>query len=99
MNNMLSFEEVKSFLEASQEELEAYIKQGKLHAYKIGGTYIRFRKEEILNLRSEVFPRKRGPVDGTAFFWARLYDFWKFNNFYIVSLAVVVALAYMVFRF
>ena len=96
---MLSVEEVKSFLEASQEELEAYIKQGKLHAYKIGGTYIRFRKEEILNLRSEVFPKKRQGASDAHSFWARLYDFWQFNNFYIVSLAIVAALAFIVFRF
>lgn len=96
---MLSIEEVKSFLEASQEELEAYIKQGKLHAYKIGGTYIRFRKEEILNLRSEVFPKKKQGEGVSHSLLARLYDFWRFNNFYIVSLVIVAALAYIVFRF
>lgn len=99
MNNMLSVEEVKSFLEADQEELEAYIKQGKLHAYKIGGTYIRFRKEEILTLRSEMAPKKKRGHPASPSFLTRLYDFWQFNNFYIVSLAIVATLAFVVFRF
>lgn len=89
MNSLLSIEEVKNYLQIEQEEIERYITQGKLHAYKIGGTYIRFRKEEVLNLRLEVGPKKkknRPPL------LARIADFWRFNNFYIVSLILIVIL-------
>jgi len=97
MNNMLTLEEVKGYLEVEQQAVEKYIEQGKLHAYKIGGTYIRFRKEEVLNLRFEVAPstrkKKANPTLGS-----RLYDFWQFNNFYILSLALVSALVYLIVR-
>lgn len=97
MNNMLTFEEVKNFLEIDQQEIEKHLKEGKLHAYKIGGTYVRFRKEEVLNLRFEVLPGKGRPA-ANASFGARLRDFWRFNNFYIVSVLLIIALAVLVIR-
>ena len=96
MNNMLSFEEVKNFLGLSQEDLEKYLKSGKLRAYKIGGTYLRFRKEEVLNLRSELRPVK-AKTSGSA--GSRAADFWRFNNFYIISLLVVVALIALIVKY
>ena len=97
MNNMLTLEEVKNFLEMNQSEVERSIQKGKLHAYKIGGTYLRFRKEEVLNLRFERHP----PVEkagSSASLFSRLRDFWRFNNFYIVSLVLVVVLIFFMFR-
>jgi len=97
MNNMLTLEEVRGYLDADQQELERFLKQGKLHAYKIGGTYIRFRKEEVLNLRYELLPKKRkGFAQGS--FLTKVSDFWRFNNFYIISLAIVATLAILMFR-
>ena len=97
MNNMLTIEEVKNFLEIEQDELEKYLKNGKLRVYKIGGTYVRFRKEEVLNLRSELLPRK-SKGHPHASLGSRLVDFWRFNNFYIISLLIVAALALIVAR-
>ena len=86
---MLTLEEVKNFLQASQESVEGLLKNGRLHAYKIGGSYIRFRKEEVMNLRQEIRPAH---IKGAArSLLGQLADFWRFNNFYIVS-AVLVAL-------
>ncbi|EFK96904.1 hypothetical protein LDC_1067 [sediment metagenome] len=98
MNNLLTLEEVKSFLESDQRELEEYIKQGKLRAFKIGGSFIRFRKEEVLTLRHEILPRKGKHASLRPSFFSRIYDFWLFNNFYIISLMIVVALALLVLR-
>ncbi len=97
MNNMLSLEEVKSFLELSQEDLEKHLKSGKLRAYKIGGTYLRFRKEEVLNLRSELRPGKTKLSKPGVI--ARVSDFWQFNNFYILSLLVVMGLIALIVKF
>lgn len=97
MNNMLSLEEVKNFLEADQAEVERYIREEKLHAYKIGGAYIRFRKEEVLTLRSEL-PKTKQKLPPKRSFGNVLFDFWKFNNFYLISLIVVAALAYLLVK-
>ena len=97
MNNMLTYEEVKNFLEIEQDDLEKYLKQGKLKAYKIGGTYVRFRKEEVLNLRYEAQPKKVKTREKVSI-WAKIIEFWRFNNFYIVSIMIVIALIVIVAR-
>ena len=91
MNNMLTLEEVKNFLEIDHPEIEKFLKLGRLHAYKICGTYLRFRKEEVLTLRFELHSKKNAPKPLSLL--ARLGDFWRFNNFYIVSVLIVIAVA------
>jgi excisionase family DNA binding protein len=97
MNNMLTVEEVKNFLDVTQEDLEKYLKNGKLRAYKIGGTYIRFRKEEVLNLRSELLPKRTKAAAPSL--GSRLSDFWLFNNFYIISILVVIGLIFVIVKY
>jgi len=93
MNNMLTLDEVKNFLEVEQSVIEKYIKEELLHAYKIGGVYIRFRKEEVLGLKYDVLSKKKKAVPSKSF-GQRVLDFWRFNNFYIISVLVILALAY-----
>ena len=96
MNNMLTAEEVKNFLEVDQPALDGFLKQGKLSAYKIGGTYVRFRKDDVLNLRAQLIPKK---ISGKGIsLGARLGDFWRFNNFYIISLLIAMAVIWAVVR-
>lgn len=95
---MLTLEEVKNFLEIDSTELEKYIKKGKLHAYKIGGTYLRFRKDEVINLRFEIHPYAKAKLPSPVTIRSRLYDFWRFNNFYIISLLIAAAVVFYVIR-
>ena len=97
MDNLLSHEEVKRFLEVEDGQFERLVKSGKLHAYKIGGAYLRFRKDEVLNIKQELFSGKKTALSIPWF--ARLHDFWKFNNFYILSLFLIAVLFYLVLRF
>lgn len=94
---MLTLEEVKRFLEVEQNEVEKYLSQGKLRAYKIGGTYIRFRKEEVINLRYEVRPLKT-QLPKKPGLLGRIMEFWRFNNFYILSILIVAGILYYLLR-
>ena len=93
MNNMLTLDEVKNFLEVEQQVLEKFIRDGALHAYKIGGVYIRFRKEEVLTLKYDVLLKKK-TTEPSISFGQQLWNFWRFNNFYIISILIIAALAY-----
>ena len=97
MNNLLSPEEVKRFLEIEETDLQQFIQKGKLHAYRVGGAYLRFRKEDILTLRQELHPEKKRPLSTPWF--SRIRDFWRFNNFYILSLALIAFLLFFLVRF
>ena len=93
MNNMLTLDEVKNFLEVEQQVIEKFIRDGALHAYKIGGVYIRFRKEEVLTLKYDVLLKKK-TTRASISFGQQVWNFWRFNNFYIISVCVIAALAY-----
>lgn len=97
MNNMLTLDEVKNFLEVEQQVVEKFIQEGVLHAYKIGGVYVRFRKEEVLALKYDVLLKKKKGSDSGSF-GQQLWNFWRFNNFYIISLLIIAALAYWFLR-
>ena len=97
MDNLLSHEEVKRYLELEDPDLEKLIEKGKLHAYKIGGTYLRFRKDEVLTLKQESPSDKKNSLSLPWF--VRLKDFWRFNNFYILSLLLIAVLFFIVIRF
>lgn len=97
MNNMLTLDEVKNYLEVEQQEVERFIRNGALHAYKIGGVYIRFRKEEVLSLKYDVILKKK-KIGPSISFGQRLWDFWRFNNFYILSILIIAVLAYWFLR-
>jgi hypothetical protein len=90
---MLTLDEVKNFLEVEQSVIEKYIKDELLHAYKIGGVYIRFRKEEVLGLKYDVLAKKKNAGPSKSF-GQQILDFWRFNNFYIISVLIILALAY-----
>lgn len=98
MNNMLTIEEVQNYLDINESEAEKLIQNGKLQAFKIGGSYIRFRKEEVMNLRFELHSKRLKPHSKPGFF-SKVGDFWRFNNFYIVSLILVGLLIYFAVGF
>lgn len=97
MNSMLTAEEVKAYLDIEEQEFEKHLRAGKLHAYKIGGTYLRFRKEDVVSLRFQIQPSKIKPPAKKNFF-SHIADFWRFNNFYILSLLAVLAIVFVMVK-
>jgi len=97
VDSLLSAEEVKAFLEVQDPQLNHLIQKGKLQAFKIGGAYLRFRKDEVLAIHQELHPSKKAKRSTPWF--ARARDFWRFNNFYILSLLVIAILFLVVVRF
>ena len=91
-SGLLTEEEVRSYLELEDSELERMIKRGKLTAYRLGGTFIRFRKEEVMALKEG---RKFFMPDQFERTWFdRIRDFWKFYGFYLMLLTAVVLSVY-----
>jgi hypothetical protein len=97
MNSLLSPEETRQFLRISSEDLDGFVKNGKLQAYKISGQYLRFRKEDVLHLKETVFADRENPVKKNTT-WGKLRDFWKFNNFYILGVLIAAGVIYFLAR-
>ena len=96
MDNLLSSEEVRHLLEIDQKNLDRLIEQDRLSVYKIGGSYLRFRKEEVLGVKRDF---EKAQVKSSSIPWSsRARDFWRFNNFYILSLLLIAVLFFFVVR-
>lgn len=94
----LNEEEVRQFLGVKSEDLEKLIKRGKLTAYRLGGSFLRFDKEEVLALKSG---RKYKPVTNEFERSAvdKVIDFWKFHSFYVFSLILILLLIILFCQF
>lgn len=80
---MLTEEEVAGYLGVQKSEVEHLVKRGKLTAFRVGGEYVRFRKEEVVALKAG---KKFVPPDRLDRNWLeKAADFWKFYSFYILS--------------
>ena len=61
-DGMLSLNEVMQFLNLDKLGVEDLIKKDKLNAYKIGGTYLRFKKEQVVALKYYLRKKDKQPV-------------------------------------
>ncbi|MDD5085073.1 MAG: helix-turn-helix domain-containing protein [Candidatus Omnitrophica bacterium] len=88
---MLNINEVINYLGVDRSRIEELIRKKKLRAYRIGGTYIRFRKEEVEGLIPHV---RRTQQLGPLSIFDRVRDFWRYYNFYILSFVFVALLLF-----
>lgn len=92
---MLNINEVMNYLGVDRPRVEELIRKKKLRAYRIGGTYVRFRKEEVEELMPHVrHTQQLGPLS----VFDRVRDFWRYYNFYILSFVFVTLLLYALFH-
>lgn len=92
-DGLLTEEEVKSYLKVDSPAIEQLIRRGRLTAYRVGGSFVRYRKDEVIALRSG---RKfRLPDQLERSWFDKVRDFWGFYSIYILlSLLVVLVIAY-----
>ncbi|MBN1353104.1 MAG: helix-turn-helix domain-containing protein [Candidatus Omnitrophica bacterium] len=100
---LLTTEEACSILGIPPEKLAEFVEKGDLPAYKIGGKFLRFRRDQIEAIKKEIArdsggtlstegaPKRRVretyAVSGTT--WDKLLDFLYFYDFYLISAVVI----------
>lgn len=93
-DGLLTEEEVKSYLKVDSPEINQLIQRGKLTAYRVGGSFVRYRKEEVIALRSGRKYRLPDQFERNWFDKAR--DFLSFHSIYIL-LSILIALLVVYF--
>jgi len=108
---LLTLEEVAQYLNLSKEAVKELVDKDVFPAYKIGGSFLRFKREQIENYRrridSSVIRQKVSPVSRNVknditvryTFWEKFEDFLYYNDFYILSLIVLTLVILAVFKF
>ena len=96
---MLTVRDVAIMLEVSEKDVLDLTENGTIPGYKVGGVYLRFKKEQVEQYKkdqSHLKPKAtQGKVEGLG---SRVGDFFYFNDFYIFALIFVVLLGYLVYR-
>ena len=112
---LLNIKETSAVLNLSEDQIRALVAKGELPAYKIGGQFLRFRKEQIEAIRKEIVtrPASRGlpgqrrpkktrqPSSDSTYqesFREKLFDFFYFQDFYIISALAILLLLLVILK-
>lgn len=96
---LLTVREVSLLLNISEKEVMDLAESGTIPAYKVGGVYLRFKREQVQE-HQKAF---RSPVakhedSQKSTFADSLRDFFYFNDFYIIAGALVIILLAVILR-
>jgi len=95
----LTVRDAAMILGISEKEVVDLVDNGALSAYRIGGVYLRFKKEQVFEFKKHIHPpapKVEPSVDYPL--RDRFSDFFYFNDFYIIAAFVILILLYAIFR-
>ncbi len=107
MSKLLSLKEAAECIDISPKKLERLVKKGKLPAYKIGGSYLRFKKEDLESFKETasrnrgfvISNKKNGPSQVKYIFFDAARDFFYFNSFYVIAVIIAIIMIIIILRF
>ena len=96
---LLTVRDVASMLNVSEKEVLNSAESGSLPAYKIGGVYLRFKKEQVLEFRKKSQPLSLKPDEQTSYpLKDKVSDFFYFNDFYVLAGLIVAVLLFVILK-
>lgn len=99
---LLNIQEVCRYLGLSEEDLRKLVDRGEIPAYRLGGTILRFKKNQIDQARARGIPKidnleQKDLTVAVESRIERVKDFLYFNDFYIISVIIIVILLIIIF--
>ncbi|MBP7216423.1 MAG: helix-turn-helix domain-containing protein [Candidatus Omnitrophica bacterium] len=96
---LLTVRDVSSVLGITEKEVLDLAEQGEIPAYKVGGVYLRFKRDQVEEYRkrnklhsSQKHSMQDYPLKD------RVGDFFYFNDFYLLSAVLIVLILFIIFR-
>jgi len=65
-------------------------------AYKVGGVYLRFKRGQVEEYRKKTYSNAQ--TAHKASFKERVFDFFYYNDFYILSIFLIVVMLFIIFK-
>ena len=96
---LLTVRDVSLMLGVYEKDVLDLAEKGVIPAYKIGGLYLRFKKDQVEQYKKthrQEHPEIRTREDGA--WWAGVFDFFYFNDFYILAAVLMALLGFLVYR-
>jgi excisionase family DNA binding protein len=101
MEKLWTTSEVAQFLGITEHDVTHLVKRGQLTAYKLGGRFLRFRPEQVNEIKNSI---KLEPATALAAPATRdnvvekIRDFVYFYDFYLVSALLLVVFVLYIFK-
>ncbi|MFA6281512.1 MAG: helix-turn-helix domain-containing protein [Candidatus Omnitrophota bacterium] len=94
---LITTREVSQILGLSEQDVIDLANANLLPSLKLPGEFLRFQKEEILKVK-ETIKKKYNLPERKHKFAEKLKEFFYFNDFYIVSSVIIIALLFIIFK-
>lgn len=95
-DRFLTVRAVAEELGITEQEVIDLAEEGKIPAYKIGGVYLRFKAEQIKEIKQK-FPSLIKSKDRVSLSES-VRDFFYFNDFYILTVLIIIVMLIFIFR-
>jgi len=96
---LLTVRDVSIILGVSEKEVMDLAENGTIPAYKIGGVYLRFKREQIQQFKNSSHEfALRSHSHASYSIKDRVNDFFYFNDFYILTMLIILLLLFVIFR-
>lgn len=96
---LLTVRDVSVILGVFEKDVLDLAEKGVIPAYKIGGLYLRFKKEQVEQYKKTHHHAHSGSqAKEPKAFKDAIHDFFYFNNFYIFAALFIVLLSIIIYR-
>ena len=87
-------------LGVSEKEVVELAENGAIPAYKVGGVFLRFKKDQINEFRKLTKQpcAIKGQIQEKYTISERFSDFLYFNDFYLISILIIIVLLFIIFQ-
>ena len=93
---LLTIRETAQYLDITEGQVIDLSERSIIPAYKVGGVYLRFRKDQLDAIKYKLKPAIKKEVTEYSS-QDKASDFFYYNDFYILSLLVISILIYLIF--
>ncbi len=96
---LLTVREVSVILGVFEKDVLDLAEKGIIPAYKIGGLYLRFKKDQVEQYKkTHHHTHPEGKEKEPKVFQDAIHDFFYFNNFYIFATLFIILLVFFIYR-
>ena len=95
---LLTIREAASLLGVSEKEIIDLAQDGRIPAYKIGGVYLRFKRQQLEEYKEKFLSHLNQEPEEKYTLMEKISDFFYFNDFYMLAALIIVLILVIIFR-
>lgn len=94
---LFNIQEAADLLRLSVQQVEELVNEGRIPAFHLDGRYLRFRREDLVAYQRAVLWQGKETIERYTL-RDGLHDFFYFNDFYLLSLALILLILFAILR-